>query len=98
MEELQQICPSIAEVLNFCELAKDVTNVSAGLSFHMDQVVDSVQSSQKHFKSAAMPHVMFHLSQIETSVKEIIETRKQGAFGDGTLVTKIFHEMQKQRE
>ena len=45
-----------------------------------------------------MPLVMSHLSQIEGAVKEIVETKKQGAFGDGTLVSKIFHEMQKQRE
>jgi len=42
VEELQQICPSIAEVLNFCDLAKDVTDVSAGLTLHMDQVIESV--------------------------------------------------------
>lgn len=34
--ELSQICPSIAEILNFCDLATDVSNVSQGLTLSMD--------------------------------------------------------------
>ena len=43
--EMSQIAPSIAEVINFCELAKDVTNVSAGLTFSMLDTMETVEST-----------------------------------------------------
>lgn len=49
VNELTQICPSIAEVINFCELAKDVNNVSAGLTTVIDSVMDGIEKSQDHF-------------------------------------------------
>ena len=96
--ELMQIGPSIAEVLNFCDLAKEVTNVSAGLSEELDKMNQQVNKDERSFQRATMPEVAYQLGQIDKSAKDLMETKRQGAFEDGTLLTKIFLEMQKQRD
>ena len=49
INELQQIGPSIAEVKNFCELAKDVSNVSSSLTARMEHVLGQIEKSSDHF-------------------------------------------------
>jgi len=85
-------------VLNFCDLAKEVTNVSAGLSLEIEAMNKQVNKDEKTFQRATMPEVVYQLAQIDKSAKDLVETKRQGAFEDGTLLTKIFLEMQKQRD
>jgi hypothetical protein len=33
-----------------------------------------------------MPEVMYHLDQIQRATKELVNTKREGAFGHGTLV------------
>lgn len=73
--EMTQIAPSIAEVINFCELAKDVTNVAAGLTFSMLDTMETVEATQKHFKFLHMPQILYHLDQINKSVVSIVRDK-----------------------
>jgi hypothetical protein len=79
--EFAQISPSIAEVLNFCDLAKNVTDVSDGLSYTMSGVVKNIDGSYAHFKNPAMPEIMYHLDQVSRATKELVATKREGAFG-----------------
>ena len=54
-----QIGPSIAEVLNFCDLAKEVTNVSAGLSLEIEAMNKAVKKDEKEFQRNKMPEVAY---------------------------------------
>ena len=83
--ELSQICPSIAEVLNFCDLATDVNNVSQGLTLTMDGITKELEATQEEFRHPTVPSVMYHLDTITRSVKSIIETKRQALFENGTL-------------
>ena len=78
--ELSQICPSIAEVLNFCDLATDVNNVSQGLTLTMDGITKELQATQEEFRHPTIPSVIYHLDTITRSVKSIIETKRQALF------------------
>lgn len=84
--EFSQISPSIAEVLNFCDLAKGVTDVSDGLSYTMGGVVKNIDGSYAHFKNPQMPEIMYHLDQVGRAAKELVKSKREGAFGQGTLV------------
>ena len=57
-----------------------------------------VNVNAKEFQRPTMPEVAYQLAQIDKSCKDLIETKRQGAFEDGTLLTKIFMEMQKSRD
>jgi hypothetical protein len=79
--EFSQISPSIAEALNFCDLAKDVTDVSEGLTYTMDDVVKNIEGSYAHFKNPALPEIMYHLVQVSRATKDLVATKREGAFG-----------------
>lgn len=41
---------------------------------------------------------MYHLDQIQRVTKDLVLSKREGAFGHGTLVQKIFDDMQKKQQ
>ena len=84
--EFNQIAQSIAEAINFCHLSKSVSDVSDGLAYTMSGIKDNIDGSYQHFRYPQMPEVMYHLDQISRATKELVKSKREGAFGHGTLV------------
>ena len=96
--ELSQICPSIAEILNFCELARNVTNVSMGLQLTMGEIQEAVHQSSQQVQHPIIPQVMYHVDNIDRSIKQLVETKKQSLFESGSLVNNIFEALRRRQE